>query len=232
MSEKSSIRRATRRLPIVRDEIDTLFHVVRVEHDTGMKVACKKGCAHCCHQMVTVTMPEAIDLYLSIADNRWLLGKVAQWSDAQATLIMRGMTSRKWFRAGTRCMFLTDNNDCAVYENRPFACRTLMALETADNCRLDATDPTVKRPDHTRAFQTVYIATGKAAEEAALPVGMIPLPVAMQWASIVWAEGRDALRRYLDRAGIPAYDHLAHVAFWADRVEMPDDEPPPVPAEQ
>lgn len=214
MSEKSSIRRAIRRLPVIRDQIDTAYHVVRVENDLGMKVACKKGCAHCCSQMVTVTMPEAIGIYLSIADNRWLLGNVAHWADTQATLIMRGMTSRQWFRTGQRCMFLTEDNSCAVYQERPFVCRTLMALETADNCAPDATDPTVKRPDYTRAFDH-YLNTIKAADEAALPVGMIPLPIAMQWASIAWIEGRESLRRHLDRAGIPAYDLLAHTTFWS-----------------
>lgn len=219
MSERSSLRRAVRKLPVVRDTIDHAFHPLKIEADLGEKVACRKGCAHCCHQLVTVTMPEAIDLYLAAMENRFLVSRVSQWCDAQALAIGRGMTSRQWFKTGQRCVFLTDANDCAVYERRPFPCRTLVALDTADNCRPEATDPTVKRADHRPAFRHVYIHTARAAEEAGLPVGMIPLPIAMQWAAVLWNEGRDALRRYLDRAGIPAYDHVAHAAYWAERLE-------------
>lgn len=226
MSERSNLRRSVRKLPVVRDTIDHAFHPLKIEGDLGEKVACRKGCAYCCHQLVTITMPEAIDLYVSILENRFLLSKVGQWCDAQALSIARGMTSSQWFKTGQRCVFLTDANDCAVYERRPFPCRTLMALGTSDNCRPEATDPVVKRPDHRHAFKYVYVHTGRAAEEAGLPVGMIPLPVAMQWAAVAWNEGRDALRRYIDQAGIPAYDHLAHAAYWAERLETNVEEAP------
>lgn len=219
MSERSAIRRAVRRLPVVREEIDHAHHPLKVQQDTGLPVACKRGCAHCCHLLVTVSMVEALDLFFHAQQDPWLLRRVAQWSDSQALLLARGLTAKGWFAQGTRCMFLTDANDCAAYEVRPFACRTFMALETAEHCRPDAADPTVKRPNSDASFRYIYLHTERAAAESDLPVGVIPLPVAMQWASIVWNEGREALRRYLERAGIPAYDPLAHAAYWATRVE-------------
>lgn len=219
MSEKSALRRAVRRLPVVRDTIDNAYHPVRVAEELGTTVACKKGCAHCCHQLVTVTMPEALDLYLAAEKNPLALRRVSAGADAQAQSIMRGTSAAEWFKRGTRCVFLTEANDCSVYEHRPFACRTLMALETAEHCRPDATDPTVKRPDHADTFPYVYANMAVAAQAADLPVGVIPLPIALQWAAIVWAHGREALRRMLTRAGIPAYSHVEHTAYWVERLE-------------
>jgi|GEM_PF-6950777 len=219
MSERSTIRRSVRRLPVVRDTIDNAYHPVRVSQELGVSVACKRGCAHCCHQLVTVTMPEAIDLYLAIEKNPLALRRVSAAADAQAQLIMRGVTSREWFKRGTRCVFLTAANDCSVYERRPFACRTHMALETAEHCHPDAADPTVKRPDHEDTFPYVYANMAEAAEAADLPVGVIPLPIALQWAAIAWNQGREALRRHLTRAGIPAYSHVEHAAYWAAILE-------------
>lgn len=217
MSEKSLMRRGTRKLTVFQGEVDHAFRVERVERDLKAPVACKKGCAHCCHQMVTLYVPEAVAIFESIKDDPFMVRKVSQWADAQALLIIRDrITAAEWFRRDTRCMFLRDDSTCGVYERRPFACRALMALFTADDCRPGAVR-VVQRPD-TRPALLIYNAKMlRLADEMGVPPGITPLPVAMQWASILWKEGRDGLRRRL--AGTPFYDPVASTIYWASIVE-------------
>lgn len=222
MADRSAARRVTRRLPVIREEVDARYNRQLVEEQLGTTVACQKGCAHCCHQLVSVSMMEAVDIHLHVQKHPLLAYRVRQWVSAQVPLLMKGMTAPQWFALQKRCVFLDGNNACSIYERRPFPCRWLMALGTADNCRLGAEDAMVKRPDHRPALEYTYVNTSVEAERADLPVGAIPLPLGLQWADILWNQGKDALRRHIKSTGIPAYSHVEHLLYWAQRLQ-PDE---------
>lgn len=83
----------------------------RVNQATADFVACKKGCAQCCHIAAVITEVEA--KILAKAGGR-KMAKVRKTGNREALV-------KKYF--GVPCPFLKDNA-CSVYEHRPITCRT------------------------------------------------------------------------------------------------------------
>jgi Fe-S-cluster containining protein len=92
------------------------------------RIACKPGCAGCCHVEVRVTAGEAAFLAhgaqeCNVTPNPARLSAQAgakAWTDVPPEL-----------RA---CAFLGADGRCQVYEYRPGACRKYFALDTPDAC--------------------------------------------------------------------------------------------------
>lgn len=89
--------------------------------------ACRKGCSHCCHVMVSLSRSEA----------QLIASKIGATirADAGAPL---AFTSEEELETitGTPCPFLKDGS-CSIYEHRPLACRTLVNLDATDKlCQL------------------------------------------------------------------------------------------------
>jgi len=100
---------------------------------TGARpVACGSGCAHCCHQAVGVSVPEALALEAHISATRSpeqreaLVARVRQADDRT-----RGLTSAQRLSPELPCPFLEDDGRCGVYEARPLACRGTNSLDAA-----------------------------------------------------------------------------------------------------
>lgn len=101
---------------------------------TRGEVACKQGCAHCCHIAVSITEGEA-----ALIERRTGRQRV----EPAASLVMsydeqdeghakqRERTNRR--HIGTPCTFLEKaTNSCSIYEHRPLACRTQLNLDVDD----------------------------------------------------------------------------------------------------
>lgn len=87
---------------------------------------CKSGCAWCCYQSVEATIPEAILVAAQLADpddrrRATVLANAAAF---------RGKSEAERRRTGKPCAFLVDSR-CSVYEDRPLACRGMMAADSA-----------------------------------------------------------------------------------------------------
>jgi putative zinc- or iron-chelating protein len=106
-------------------------------------VACRAGCDHCCHQAVSVTVPEA----LAIVDHlrtrlpaealRALTARVgAAWA------AQRGLSPAERFSPEHPCPFL-DAGRCSIYEVRPLSCRGMNSLD-ADDCARRLRDPAAR----------------------------------------------------------------------------------------
>ena len=78
-------------------------------HAAG-RVACARGCAHCCYIAVPITAVEAKSIGEQIG---------IEPRDA-ANVPPRGPSS---FSKGTPCPFL-EESECSIYEHRPLECRT------------------------------------------------------------------------------------------------------------
>lgn len=86
-------------------------------------VACSRGCNHCCHIQVAITGLEA-----QLLGNRIGVKPVV--------LQQPRLRPQESFDYNTPCTFL-ENNECSIYDNRPFVCRNHSSFETsADSCRL------------------------------------------------------------------------------------------------
>jgi Fe-S-cluster containining protein len=102
-------------------------------------LACKKGCAACCTQSVTMTSMEGemiLDFVRREGREKWLLEKLDRDRPGKSTA---AMTTNHFAKACldhqevcvdnwgswdfTPCIFLVENT-CSIYEVRPFGCRS------------------------------------------------------------------------------------------------------------
>jgi uncharacterized protein len=92
---------------------------------------CKMGCSACCHTQVSVTEDEAALLAskvkqgLKIDEERLRLQMNAQDS------------SSEWYKLkyeDRKCVFLSEQGACQVYEDRPSVCRTNAVLGDSSQC--------------------------------------------------------------------------------------------------
>lgn len=87
-------------------------------------VACKDGCASCCHMNVSLTAAEADRL-----------GKAIGRRPAAVPRTIKRSTDHF---AGQPCPFLDARQQCSIYAHRPLACRKHSSFfEDAAACRLD-----------------------------------------------------------------------------------------------
>lgn len=96
-------------------------------------VQCKKGCSACCHTQVSVTIEEAELLATKVKD-----GLPIDWTKlfVQASA---GVSSAQFFRIPYEmrgCIFLDDEGQCRVYEDRPVVCRTNHVLSDPKQCEV------------------------------------------------------------------------------------------------
>lgn len=84
-------------------------------------VACRKGCAHCCHIAVAVPQIEAEMIGMAIGRRP---KKVATHQDSDHYSTMP-------YGYHTPCPFLK-NNECSIYAHRPLACRKLVNADIDD----------------------------------------------------------------------------------------------------
>jgi Fe-S-cluster containining protein len=118
----------------IHDAVDrAMEHGAKKEPAKAKRVACRKGCAHCCHVNVDITDGEA----------RLLIGVAAEEGIPIDKDHLRAQRDAPDFFAlpleTRRCVFLK-GNECQVYEHRPIACRKYMVLDRSDLC------DTVKHP--------------------------------------------------------------------------------------
>ncbi len=136
--------------------IDDKAQEMLVTSTHGPEVACRKGCAACCHLQVGVTPHEA-DLLLMYAQQQNIvidlerLARQAQKDDK---------TWRDLAPQDQRCVFLGEDNACRVYEHRPGACRKYFVKGDPELCDMH------KHPDG--AVAIVFSAEAEIIHSAAM----------------------------------------------------------------
>lgn len=101
----------------------------------GQSLACRKGCAWCCHQLVIVTNWADGEAILDAARQRMTddeFGAFATRVKSQAAAI-EAMPHEEAERHTWTCPLLRDG-ECMVYDVRPVACRSVMSPDS-ECCR-------------------------------------------------------------------------------------------------
>jgi len=141
----------------------------REQPTNAARVACRKGCAHCCHINVDITEPEARLLIHAADEAGWPIDRERLRRQRDTLDFMALDVDAR------RCVFLRDDKTCAVYEHRPTSCRKLFAVDTADKC------DTVKHPGAQVAFfVSIEAEVIQSATLAAWPAGSMP-SMLLQW---------------------------------------------------
>jgi hypothetical protein len=107
---------------------------LRVSH---VKIACARGCAHCCNRWVTVVAPEVIHVVKSLGARR----AAAEAAVQQSLLRTRGKHHHERGVMVAACPLLGADAACTVYGERPLTCRTGTSLD-AGACQRAYTEMT------------------------------------------------------------------------------------------
>jgi Fe-S-cluster containining protein len=161
------------------------YDVRMAAQDAAVPVACRSGCAYCCHLRVSVRPHEALALAAALNDKpaderqrvRAALGRNASR--------IRALSATEHMVAQLPCAFLDGDNRCGVYEHRPAACRRYHSTS------VDACKASFERPHDLRsrisisnarvaASLTMELAYRKVLSERHRDVGVYELHTAVQ----------------------------------------------------
>ena len=132
MRRQSAQMDATRIATLMHRRVDR--HMVdrdkRDPHGTA-DVKCSRGCNACCYQNVSVSEPEARLAFESAHQAGHKID--AERVRKQATHGMQAYQD-ELTHAERRCVMLREDGDCAIYANRPSACRTYRVVSEPALC--------------------------------------------------------------------------------------------------
>jgi len=132
-----------------------------------IKIACAKGCSHCCHSWVSVTAPEV--LYVARAVRSRGVSAMAQVASTHATTGQLDFTARQ--QQPIACPQLVEDA-CSIYQHRPTICR-FTASADADACQRaywQLTGEDIPRPCLYLMGRNIYaVALAGALRRAGLP---------------------------------------------------------------
>lgn len=142
----------------------------RLASNSTVSVECSVGCNHCCHQPVGITVPEALQIYAYLQQNRSeeelnaLRLELRERSEA-----IRGLSTTQRYSPDHPCPLLKDGS-CSVYSARPLACRGMNSLDRAD-CESRLRDP-VRREEFLRTGQGGRVLVAPLLASQAVSVGI------------------------------------------------------------
>jgi len=113
----------------------------------GLQVDCKPGCNHCCHQRVSVTVPEMDMIMESKLIKLTIPLKLKLQTDAGDKFDELPVSDRA-------CVFLEDFG-CGIYNDRPLVCRLLHSKSESACIANNTTDNVVI--DYAEAVYTAYL---------------------------------------------------------------------------
>lgn len=187
-------------------EVDRFCEIAIRELGSG----CQPGCSYCCRNLVTVSLIEALTILRTTAG---LVAFMAKWEQIKTTarLFMQRHPDTRlapWRERNEPCPFLTDCGRCAVYEVRPFNCRTHIAARPCveDQEGNDYIDPT----DGTNISMMIL---AMAEERTGIPMAIAPLPVALIFAWDILQNGLDVVTQQY--RGTPFLDPFEEAMYWS-----------------
>ncbi len=105
------------------------------EQSEKAKVTCKRGCAHCCHLLTLVTTAEGVYMAEMVFQRPDWEAVVERLAEAAKECFYDGLSKSNYFRKKLPCPFLSEKDECEVYERRPACCRYHAAVTDPELCR-------------------------------------------------------------------------------------------------
>jgi Fe-S-cluster containining protein len=116
------------------------------------KIACRKGCAFCCHTQVEVSIVEAIAIADAITADTTLVENIRATAGK-----VRGLSALARLQAHVPCPLLRDAA-CSIYAVRPRSCRALTSYD-ATACEAEFNAPTLEPAARPTFTWPRYLAT-------------------------------------------------------------------------
>jgi len=172
------------------------------DHDDSPALACRAGCAACCRQLVTATIPEVLVLQAFIEQHLSAEVRAALLERIEAVLAdARGLDVIEYSRRRVACPFLVDER-CSVYEARPLACRGYNSVD-ADACEKKLDDLHLEL-EADGWIHSVNVAVQDGVERALSDIGLDGGHLRLVPAVLALLKSPDAIRSWI--AGRPPRD--------------------------
>lgn len=132
------------------------------------RLACKKGCAYCCHGIVAITAPEAFALAARLRKD----GADAIVQFRERATAVAGKSASERLGAKLPCPLLRSDGACTVYAVRPLACRRVVSFELKPCLEeFEGQDGEIAVPAHYNAHAAnVLVALAVALADARQPL--------------------------------------------------------------
>jgi Fe-S-cluster containining protein len=177
-SVNKALKAAKKVLPVYRQTVDGWAQGIR-EADEQQKISCKRGCHHCCYNLVKATLAEGAAIAVHLVERgefekyRPQLEKTAKLADSFVDAEGEDGSFR-YLATKTPCAFLKDG-ECSIYDLRPMSCRTYYVATSPDNCSPDRPGAEVGVVD-ARAAAGIFINNLIQATHPAIPAFIGPFP--------------------------------------------------------
>ena len=129
LADKSDPARATAAAELAEQMLDKTTSRMTV----AGQVACTKGCAYCCHSVVSVSAPEAFRVARAITEGRTAGAGMSREAVLQRVTTRGAAGLDALMREAQACPLLVEGA-CGVYADRPMGCRQFFSL-SQEACR-------------------------------------------------------------------------------------------------
>jgi hypothetical protein len=170
-------------------------------HPAKREIACKRGCAYCCHLFVGVLPPEAFLIADAIREGK--AGTLDATTARARTVPLRGLSPAARVGARLPCPLLLDGM-CSVYPVRPLVCRQTtsfsLAACLAEFEGRDGPDRIEASPAHLAHSSNAHVTLLGAMRAAGMPTeayelsGILDVVLAEPDAERRWLAGEDVFR--------------------------------------
>jgi len=187
-------------------EIDRWCEAVINRFGTG----CKEGCSACCDNVLTVSLVETVVMLRNPIGQAVFQAAENHISELADLFLKRLPETRlkPWRERRKHCVFLSADNRCLVYEDRPFNCRTHIAVEPCDP--LKDGNLYARTDEINQASMEVLAAAEKYTQ---IPMAMAPLPVALIIADAYLRKGKEVTEKAWGNT--PFLDVMKSCLYWA-----------------
>jgi Fe-S-cluster containining protein len=176
-------------------------------------LACRMGCAHCCHAWVSARAPEVLIAKAAIAPRE----REAVRASVESTYAVTGSSGvEERSLTAVPCPMLADGR-CRIYEARPATCRTAVSLDAsvcARAFRPGALPEDIPTPDFHIVMRRGYsIALAGALKRASYPASSYEFVAAMRAAlarpdaEAAWLSGEDVFEGVQTDPGSDPFRH-------------------------
>lgn len=161
------------------------------------ETVCRKGCSHCCHHPILISVLEGVLLYWHLRNNG-LWSKELEFKLENHTDHVKSLDLDIWMLSNIPCPLLSQDNLCTAYAARPILCATAYSRAIPDLCKPENFSITTPWHDRIDYLKQYYALEQSVLQNIKHPGVMFPISTAILIAHETLRDGfsSDDVRQY------------------------------------
>jgi Fe-S-cluster containining protein len=167
LKKLKKISSPVKRARYLHKEVNKKLTLLFKDKSVQKHISCRKGCSACCHTQVSVTDDEA-ELLAKLVENGIKIDFNKLKNQAKNSKSSSTWYSQPFEDRG--CVFLDENKECSVYNDRPSVCRTNHVVGDPKDCSTkDGKVKSVQLLNTFEADMAIMAGFGSCSKNGALP---------------------------------------------------------------